>query len=698
MGSLKRPLAVIGFSMLLTVLCIILTDCTALAVCATVFACVCLIVAVAFRFKAADTIFALGVGIIFAALLLLSARYNHDKTMLLIGEHRYVEAVVSSDAEYSAERNRNYVVATLKTIDSKKVSCKIRLSFPTAADDKSNELKIGDKIKFVGNVYKIGSDSHDVHNSFLAEKIYFGAYSIKLFDVKKPIARPLTYYVDLLRNKINDILNKSYSDEVSGLINAMLTGDKSDCPGGVYMSFKRSGTSHIMAVSGLHLSVWISLLFLLFRNNERMRRVRLFIGLPFIIFFVLLADFSPSVCRAALMSLLYLVGSHLRKDADALNTIGFALICILISNPFAVFSISFQLSFSCVIAIAVVGVPLCNHFEKELRKAIKIKKMYKSTLYVLSSVIISTSISVATFPISSFHFGYVSLVSPIANLFVIPVCAPVLINSVLFLVFSGVPVVSDFFRLITDVLCKYMIFVTEDFSSLSFSSVPTDAREVLLWLSGIFAFGVLFFLKRINRKSMLNTASVLMIILTMFSVLSIVENRTNECKLKVINTESGSATVFIYNGKGVLLGVSDDYYFSDTLESVVEAEDLDIVGAIPVNKRDSEELEYICNDFKIENLISSGESIKLFGDAEIFAKENGIEISVKGKSVAVFSSSCLQVDKHYDIIIRNDGVITFEDGSVVSSDKQGHSFTVYIDEKNMQVWREEMWPNLMKKS
>lgn len=635
---------------------------------------------------------------LFAALLLLSARYSHDKAMLLNGENRYAEAVVSSDAEYSAERNRNYVVATLKTIDSEKVSCKIRLSFPAVADDKSNELKIGDKIKFVGNIYKIGSESHDVHNSFMAEKIYFGAYSIKLFDVSKPIARPLAYYVDLLRDKITDILNKSYSDEVSGLINAMLTGDKSDCPVEVYMCFKRSGTSHIMAVSGLHLSVWISLLFLLFKNNERIRRLRLYIGLPFIAFFILLADFSPSVCRAALMSILYLVGSHLKKNTDALNTIGFALICILITNPFAVFSISFQLSFSCVIAIAAVGLPLCDYFDKKLRKVIKHKKLHRSILYVLSSVIISTSISIVTFPVSSFHFGYVSLVSPIVNLFVIPVCAPVLISSVLFLIFSGVPIVSDFFRLITDILCKYMIFVTKDFSSLSFSSVPTDARENFLWLSGIFAFGVLFFLKRINRTSMLKTASVLMVILTMFSVLSIVENRVDECKLKVINTQAGSATVFIYNGKGVLLGNPYDFYFSDMLESVVEAENLDIVGVIPVNKRDSAELEYICNDFKIENLISSGESIKLFGDAKIFAEENCIEISVKGKSIAVFSSDCLQVEKHYDIIIRNDGVIKFDDGFVVSCDKQGHTFTVYVDEKNTQVWGEEIWPNLMKKS
>ena len=699
MVSLKRPLAVVGFSMLLTVLCIILTDCTALAVFAVVFACICLVISVGFRFKGADTVFAFGFGIILASFLFLNAEYKHDKALTACGENRYVEAVVSREAEYSEKRNRVYVEATVKSVDSEKLSSKIRLSFPASADGVHNELKIGDRIKFAGVVYKTGEDSPEVHNSFSSEKIYLGAYSIKIFDITEPYFRPLTYYAALLRNEISRILDKSYSEEISGLINAFLTGDKSECPDWVYTNFKRAGVAHIMAVSGLHLSVWISLLFLLRKNNEKIRRLRFYLGILFIIIFAFMADFSPSVCRAALMSSLYLVGSRIKKSADALNSIGFALICMLVANPFVVFSISFQLSFACVFAIVTLAVPLCGMLEEKLKKTTKRKRIRKVLLYLLSSVIVSVSVSIVSFPISSYHFGYVSMVSPITNILIIPACAPFMISSVLFLVFSGVPFLCDFLHLITELLSKYMLFVTEDFSSFELSTISTDTRERSLWLVGALALAILLLLKRSNRKTLLRTASILTVFLTVFSLLAIAEKRADECKVKVLNTSTGSAAVLIYNGKGVLFGAAEDYYFADILADVVQTENIDLVVAVPVSEGDKEELEIISGDFEIENVLSEGESIALFSDAFVNVTENGAEITVKDKSIGVFPSDYLQVDENYDIIIRNDGIITSADGKTVSCEKQGHSFTIYVsNKKDVKVRREESWLNLMRKS
>jgi len=699
MGSLKRPLAVTGFSMLLTVLCIILTDCTALAVFAVGFAGVCLVSAVALKFKGADTLFAVSVGIIVASLLLLNGWYRHDKALTFCGKDRYVEAFVSSEAKYSEKRDRFYLEASVKTVDSEKSYGKIRLSFPNSADGVHKNLKIGDRIYFRADIYKIGSDSENIHNSFSSEKIYLGAYSVNVLSVNQPTVRPLTYYAAMLRNKISSILKANYPDEISGLLNAILTGDKSECPYWVYLNFKRSGTAHVMAVSGLHLSVWLSVLFCALKSSEKTRKLRFLIGFIFVIFFVFIADFSPSVCRAALMSTLYLFGTLLRKRADPLNSVGFALICILCANPYAAHSVSFQLSFACVLSIIVIASPLCNSLKPKLKRVIKNKWLLRAVHSALSCIIISLTISVVTFPICSYHFSYVSLVSPLTNLFIIPACAPLMVSTVLFLFFSGVPFASELFGISTDILSKYMLFVTEDFSSLEFSAIPTDMREKLLWIVGIAALSVLVILKRANRKAMLRAASVLIVILTAFSLFAVLDKKTEECRLKVINTEVGSAAVLICNGKGILLGATGDYYFSDTLIDVVEAENIDLVAAVPVAEKDKEELEIICVDFEIENLLSCGESAEFFGDAHISVMENGAEIIVKGKSMGVFPSDGLQLSEYYDIIIRDDGVIMLEDGETVSCEKQGHSMTVYISEKkDIQVWREELWLNLTKKS
>lgn len=699
MGSLKRPLAVVGFSMLLTVLCIILADSTALAVFGVVSACICLVVAVAFGFRVSDTLFAIGLGIAVGALLFLNADYSRSKALKFCGDDRYVVATVSSDAEYSAENDRFYVVAKVKSIDGERSGGKIRLSFPGTDDGVHNEINIGDEIQFTANVYKIGSDSVEIHNSFSAERIYLGGYSVNVTDVTSPIIRPITFYAERLRDKISFILDENYSDEVSGLINSMLTGEKSDCPDDVYLSFKRSGAAHIMAVSGLHLSVWLSVLFLVWKNGEKMRRLKFTIGIVFIVFFVFLADFSPSVCRAALMSSLYLFGSLLKKNAEPLNTLGFALVCILCSNPFSVFSVSFQLSFACVFSIIAVASPLNDISIIKLKKLIKNKLVYRVLNYILTCVFISLSVSIATFPISSYHFGYVSLISPIANLFIVPACAPLMIGSVLFIVLSGVPYISALLNIATDIVGKYMLFTANRFSSFTFSTLCTDMREMLIW--GILAavIFILYLLKRANLKSMLKSASVLTVFIVIFFLLSVVDNRIGECRIKVINTESGSAAVVVYNGKGVLLGASDDYYFSGMVLEIAEAENIDLVAAVPIRKYDAKELEYICGDFEIEYLLSEGDSITLFGDVSVKGTDYGAVLTVKGKRIGVFSSDYLQVEENYDIIIHNDGKVMISDGAELASQNQGHTLTVYIDEnQTVKVWREELWLNLMKKS
>ena len=699
MEGLKRPLAVVGFSMLLTVLCIILVDSTALAVFAVVLAGICLVagVSVLLRFRPADTLIAIGVGIAVGALLFLNADYSRREALIFCGEDRYVEAVISSKAKFSDGNDRFYVEAKVKTIDGEKVDGKIRLSFPGEVGGVHNELKTGDRIKFTAVIYKIGSDSEDIHNSFSADKIYLGGYSVNVLSISAPTVRPLTYYAELLRDKIRNNLSEGYSEDVAGLINSMLTGDKSNCPDDVYLSFKRSGAAHIMAVSGLHLSIWLSALFLVWKSGEKMRKLKFMAGMIFIAFFVFLADFSPSVCRAALMSSLYLFGTLLKKNAEPLNTLGFALVCILCVNPFTVFSVSFQLSFACVLSIIVVAAPLCDASNVKLKKLIKNKYMCRVALYALNCIIISLSVSVATFPISSYSFGYVSLVSPLTNLFIVPACAPLMICSVLSL--SGIPYISDLFRIVTDVLSKYMLFIADGFSSLTFAAVCTDMREKLLWFVGAFALFLLYLLKRTNRKRLLKTASVLTVILAIFSLLAIVEKRTDECKIKMINTEDGSSAVLIYNGKGILLGVSDDYYFYGMLEGIVEAENIDIVAAVPLRESDAKELMYVCGDFDIEHMVNEGETVTLFGDTSVKLNGYGVEISAKGKRISVFSSDCLQLEESYDIIIRNDGAIILADGEEVISYKKGHSATVYISEgKDIKVRREELWPNLMKKS
>lgn len=686
--------------MLATVLCLIFFDCTALVVFVMAVASVCMVVSMIFRFRLADTIIAVCIGIVLSCLLLLNAQYRHDLTISLCKEKTSVEATVKEKPCFSKESERFYAVASLKSIDGEKAYGKIRLSFSETKDGiMPSSLEIGDKISFNGYVYKIGSGTEEIHNSFKAEKIYLGAYSIKNLTVSKPALRPLNYYAAEIRDKMVDTFSYHFSDKISGLLAAVLTGDKSQCPDEVYLSFKKSGVAHIMAVSGLHLSIWITVLFFCFRHSLRFRKLQYLLAVPVVVFFVFIADFSPSVSRTALMTLLFLAGSMINKSADSLNSLGFAIICILCVNPYAVYSISFQLSFACVFAIILMALPLCERAEKLVRKHIKTDILKRISAYVSSSVIISLSVAFVTFPVCAYHFGYISLMSAIANLLLIPACAPLMICAVIFLALCNLPYVSRLAYIATDMLGKYMLFVTESLSETPFATVCTDSREKSLWIFALIMLVFLFLLRRMNRRFYLRLTSAFLAFLTVFAFLNMIDKRIDECKIKVINTEGDFACALIYNGKGVLLGTNNDYYFTDTLAEVLEAENAELIAVLPEEGQDERRLEYLCSDFGTANVISENEGIELFGKVYIENRKNSVLISAYEKSVAVFYSDYLQDDISYDIIIKHDGTVISEDGKTYYAHKKGHNTTVYInDSDSIKVRRESPWLSLTKKS
>jgi competence protein ComEC len=194
----------------------------------------------------------------------------------------------------------------------------------------------------------------------------------------------------------------------AGAAKGMLLGDKSDLDEETLTAFRDTGIAHLLAVSGLHVSVLAGAFSLLFRRNAW---VRFFAVLIFCALYAALTAFSPSVVRAGVMILVLLLAFPLRRRPDPLSSLSAAFVLILLVNPYALWYAGFQLSFCAVYSLILLA-PLIQS---------PLARFGSTASGMIAS---SAAVVLGTFPASARFFGKTQFLSLVTNLFVLPL-APV---------------------------------------------------------------------------------------------------------------------------------------------------------------------------------------------------------------------------------------------------------------------------------
>ena len=213
------------------------------------------------------------------------------------------------------------------------------------------------------------------------------------------------------------------------IASALLTGDKSAIQPDVRDKFINSGTAHILAISGLHMSIVASVVFFTlykilqylsyFCETFSAKRVAAIITIPATLLYLALSGFSPSATRAFIMTSVFLVGIILGRGVLSLRSVAAAGFVILLFNPGAIFLVSFQLSFCAVVAL----ISFYESFQYKINN-FKIKDfgiLGKVFFYILSTLVTTLIASIATLPISVAVFNRLSLSGMLGNLIAIPI-------------------------------------------------------------------------------------------------------------------------------------------------------------------------------------------------------------------------------------------------------------------------------------
>lgn len=347
---------------------------------------------------------------------------------LVGGEYRIV-AAVKEEPKYHIEYKRYYCKAEIISIDGKRYKGNMRLSFSTEYEDISlDDFIIGNELTFTGRLYEVGSGVKDIADSFKSERIYVGANKIRDITVTRQGTKPVSAVGNALRKKIYTSLGEHFSKDTAGVLTALVTGNKEHLSDRIYGDFRLIGIAHLMAVSGMHLTILAMGAELLLKRMHR-RKLKSGILSLFTVFVMFLANFSPSVIRAGTMRLLKLRADSTGLTADPLNSLGFALTLILTLNPFACKSTGLLLSVLSTLSIITVSMPLSEKLSTRSGDLLKIKnnRLFSVHKAIIFSLITSFSIMVFTVPVLADSFGSFSLISPLANLVFLPL-SPVLIT------------------------------------------------------------------------------------------------------------------------------------------------------------------------------------------------------------------------------------------------------------------------------
>ncbi len=198
----------------------------------------------------------------------------------------------------------------------------------------------------------------------------------------------------------------------------ILFGDKSSISDRSMLIFRRSGIAHILAISGLHISIISGCVYVILRKLYIPTWISSLTAIMAAFLYGTLAGFSMSTMRALIMLMVAMLGERLGKSFDMLTGLAAAVLIMLIINPMSITDTGMLLSIG-----AICGVCLGTYINREILYYGKIKNFYKkhkAAKYAIGSVVVSMSINMVTLPIVANAYYEVSVYSILVNLLVVP--------------------------------------------------------------------------------------------------------------------------------------------------------------------------------------------------------------------------------------------------------------------------------------
>ena len=436
-------------------------------------------------------------------------KYHHSQSDLssLAGTH-VVRGVVTK----SPQRKTLSLAVEMQTLRGETFICYLNHD-PVIANPVS-EPNIGDTLLiFTKHGLNPSSFLADPTDEFAAYRRYLFLHEIvgtcyaESWSVKKGKPEGLMAVRRMLNNQLQQLRETALPigerDELA-VVMAMTTGNKSELSKELRNQYSRAGVSHVLALSGFHLSVIYVLLqfFLLsWAGTDKWRKVARGLSIIAIWAFVAIAGFPPSLVRAAIMFSILLLAQIVRRRVNSVDVLCVTVMVMLCLNPFMLLDVGFELSVLSMLGLLTMGTWLFEWWTVQRRKRGNegwLKRMAgRMADFVVGSMITTMVCSVMTLPLVSYYFGIVPILSIGSNLVMSILATALMAVAVVWWMVSWQPLLSAWVGTGVMGIAVLMNQVTSWFSSIDFAVIPWRANGwgVAMWYSLIvllFIYGVRF--------------------------------------------------------------------------------------------------------------------------------------------------------------------------------------------------------------
>jgi competence protein ComEC len=374
------------------------------------------------------------------------------------------ETLVEKNKSFKADASVAYLIEENKTIPLKG---KIVLYFKK--DSVAPPLEYGSQIIFKKPLQEIKNSGNPGGFDYKRYALFHGiTHQIYLkpgefIALKDTKSEWLPSFLKVTREKVLNILRHNIKgSKESGLAEALLIGYKEDLDKSLVQSYTNTGVVHIIAISGLHLGLIYWLLVLLLKPMQRSNYVKWLRPLVIVCglwIFSLLAGAQPSILRSAVMFTCIVLGENLTKKTSIYNNLALSAFLLLCYNPYWLWDVGFQLSYSAVLSIVVFMKPIYN--------LLYIKNKLLDFFWKINAVTIAAQI--LTLPLSIYHFHQFPTHFLLTNFVAVPLSSLILLGEIFLCVISFMPHVALFTGRILSWLIGIMNSYIEKIEALPFS-------------------------------------------------------------------------------------------------------------------------------------------------------------------------------------------------------------------------------------
>lgn len=416
------------------------------------------------------------------------------------------------------------------------------------------ELRPGDEVAATAALKRADIRREEQTTVFTSRGYFLLAYAKgELELVHHPASTPVLLLPKIWARALKERVLTLFPPDASGLVTAVLLGDKSFLTQEQSTALSRAGLAHITAVSGLHVGFLAQLLMLLSRKR---RRLTAGLAIPALILFALVTGGSPGAVRAAIMQIVLLLAPLLRRENDGPTSLSFALFLLLLWDPYTAASISLQLSFAAVAGILLFSPPVMK----------KLKPLYTqfhrtgwqrlaggACRYLCGIFAASLGAVVFTAPLSAVYFGSVSLTGVLAGLLALWAVLVIFVSGLL-AALAGMlfPTLGAVLGLPALLSARWVLWTANALNSLGLAALPMDFPYFRLWLGAVYVLLGVWLLQKQKPSPLLPLCGGAVLLFAAIG-LTRADYAGHSLTVTALDVGQGAATAFLCDGGAVLV-------------------------------------------------------------------------------------------------------------------------------------------------